>query len=168
MDDVGSRADRQRLPVGQLLVRLLGEFRRELLAEAAARGYGDIRPAHLHITGNVGTKGIRLTALADRALLSLGTTSELVKEMEAMGYLQRRPDPADRRAKLIFPTARGLMLLREASQKVDEIEREWASAVGSKRLEEALQTLDELLLALHLRPTAPEVGASGSTAVYPG
>ena len=152
MEGRGSRAGgHRRLPVGQLLVRLLGEFRRELLAEAAARGYSDIRPAHLHITGNIGTKGIRLTTLAERAQLSLGTTSELVKEMEGMGYLERRPDPSDRRAKLIVPTARGLELLREASGKVEEMERDWAQSVGETRLEEALQTLDELLLALRAR-----------------
>jgi hypothetical protein len=74
-----------RLPVGQLLVRLLGEICRELFAAGAARGYTDIRPAHLHITGNVDTKAIRLTELAGRAQLSTGTTSELVKEMEGMG-----------------------------------------------------------------------------------
>lgn len=160
MEGRGSRAgEHRRLPVGQLLVRLLGEFRRELLAAAAARGYSNIRPAHLHITGNVGTKGIRLTVLAERAQLSLGTTSELVKEMEGMGYLERRPDPSDRRAKLIVPAPRGLMLLQEASQKVEEMEREWARAVGETRLEEALQTLDELLLALRAQRASSGEGS---------
>lgn len=131
--------------MGQLLVRLLSEFRRELLAEAESHGYGDLRPAHLQITGNIGTKGIRLTALAARAQLSLAATSELVNELQKLGYLERRPDPADARAKLIFPTSRGLQLLREASAKVRDMEHLWGAYAGEQRFEEALQTLQTVL-----------------------
>ncbi|WP_267278152.1 MarR family winged helix-turn-helix transcriptional regulator [Arthrobacter sp. CDRTa11] len=136
--------------MGQLLVRLLSEFRRELLAEAESHGYGDLRPAHLQITGNIGTKGIRLTALAARAQLSLAATSELVNEMQKMGYLERRPDPADARAKLIFPTARGLRLLHEASDKVKELEQLWGMYAGEQRFEAALQTLQDVLNATRM------------------
>lgn len=138
-------SEHPRLPVGQLLVRLLAEFRRELLSEAESHGYGDIRLAHLQITGNIGTKGIRLTALAARAQLSLAATSELVNELQVLGYLERRPDPADARAKLIFPTPRGLQMLRDASAKVQELEGFWGSYVGAQRFEEALQTLQDVL-----------------------
>lgn len=137
--------------MGQLLVRLLAEFRRELLDEAEAHGYGDIRLAHLQITGNVGTRGIRLTALAARAQLSLAATSELVNELQALGYLERRPDPSDARAKLIFPSARGLQMLREASTKVRELEQLWGSYAGEQRLEAALQTLQDVLDATRER-----------------
>lgn len=136
---------RPRLPVGQLLVRLLAEFRRELLEEAESHGYGDIRLAHLQITGNIGTKGIRLTALAARAQLSLAATSELVNELQALGYLERRPDPSDARAKLIFPSARGLQMLHEASAKVRELEQLWGAYAGEQRFEQALQTLQDVL-----------------------
>jgi DNA-binding MarR family transcriptional regulator len=137
--------ERPRLPVGQLLVRLLGEFRRELLEGAESHGYGDLRPAHLQITGNIGTKGIRLTKLAARAQLSLAATSELVNELQKLGYLERKPDPADARAKLIFPTSRGLQLLSEASAKVRELEQQWASYAGEEHFEAALQTLQVVL-----------------------
>ncbi|MBD7995030.1 MarR family transcriptional regulator [Arthrobacter sp. Sa2CUA1] len=131
--------------MGQLLGRLLAEFRRELLAEAEAHGYGDIRPAHLQITGNVGTKGIRLTRLAARAQLSLAATSELVNELQSLGYLAREPDPTDARAKLIVPTARGRRMLAEASAKVTEMERDWAAHTGEHRFEEAMLTLQDIL-----------------------
>lgn len=133
--------------MGQLLVRLLAEFRRELLAEAESHGYGDLRLAHLQITGNVGIKGIRLTKLAARAQLSNAATSELVNEMQALGYLERRSDPADKRAKLIFPTARGLEMLRAASNKVLEMEQLWRTYAGEQRFEEAMQTLQDILTA---------------------
>jgi hypothetical protein len=53
-----------RLAVGQLLVRLLHEFRTELSAPAADHGYADLRPPHLHIFGNVGLDGVRLIPAA--------------------------------------------------------------------------------------------------------
>src|SRR5450432_1956103 len=98
----GLRADRQ--AIGQLLGRLLSEFRRELSEPMAERGYGDIRRPHLQVWGNIGWDGMRLTELAARAELSLSATSELVNELEHLGYLHRVPDPRDGRAKLIVPT----------------------------------------------------------------
>jgi DNA-binding MarR family transcriptional regulator len=137
-----------RLAVGQLLVRLLREFRAELFAPAAEHGYADLREPHLHIFGNVGVDGIRLTVLAAKAQLSLAATSELVSQLQELGYLERRPDASDRRAKLIFPTARGLRALEDAGDRVAEIEQHWALAVDPERFGVACRILQDLLDAL--------------------
>lgn len=134
-----------RLAIGQLLVRLLHEFRAELSGPAAERGYADLRPPHLHIFGNVGVDGVRLTDLAARAQLSLATTSELVSELQRLGYLERRPDPNDRRAKLIFPTSRGRQALDDAGDRVAEIEERWRELVGADRFDVMCQTMQALL-----------------------
>src|SRR6478672_9138996 len=77
-----------RLAIGQLLGHLLRQFRAELFASAADRGYADIREPHLQIFGNLGgTTGVRLTDLAVRAPLSLAATSELVNDLQNLGYL---------------------------------------------------------------------------------
>src|ERR1700761_8999151 len=123
-----SAADR--LAVGQLLVRLLREFRDDLAAPRADAGYGDIREPHFQIFGNIRMGGIRLTELADRAQLSLAATSELVNDLTDMGYLPRRPDPADGRAKLIDLTQRGRDLMADAGDRVADIERRWSKLVG--------------------------------------
>ncbi|MDI3195481.1 hypothetical protein QK290_13755 [Pseudarthrobacter sp. AL07] len=65
--------------------------------------------------------------------------------MQDLGYLERRPDSTDARAKLIFPTARGLQLLAEASAKVRELEQLWGTYAGEQRFEAALQTLQDVL-----------------------
>lgn len=145
--------------MGQLLGRLLAEFRRELLAEAEAHGYGDLRPAHLQITGNVGLRGIRLTQLAARAQLSLAATSELVNELQDLGYLTREPDPTDARAKLILPTPRGRKMLAEASAKVVDLEQDWAAYTGKRRFEAAMRTLQDVLDATKASGPAKESGS---------
>jgi len=134
-----------RLAIGQLLVRLLYLFRQELLTAAAERGYHDIRAPHLQIFGNIGIDGIRLTDLAARAQLSLAATSEFVTELQQLGYLERRPDPADGRAKLIFPTPRGRKALDDAGDQVAEIEQQWSALVGRSRFDHAGRTLQDLL-----------------------
>jgi DNA-binding MarR family transcriptional regulator len=142
----GLPADRH--AIGQLLVRLLSEFRRELSEPMAAHGYGDIRRPHLQIWGNIGWDGMRLTELASKAELSLSATSELVNELESLGYLARVPDPRDGRAKLIVPTDRGHDALNAAGARVAEIEQHWGRLVGDDRFNDACYVLNELLGAL--------------------
>ena len=135
--------DRQ--AVGQLLARLLREFRHDLAAPRAEAGFGDIRDPHMQIFGNVRMGGVRLTELADRAQLSLAATSELVNDLETIGYLIRRPDPADGRAKLIDLTKRGRDAMSSAGGRVADIERRWSKVVGTKNFAQMCQTMQRLL-----------------------
>jgi DNA-binding MarR family transcriptional regulator len=145
-----------RLAIGQLLVRLLRQFRIELFAPAAEHGYLDLRQPHLHIFGNLGIDGIRLTDLAARAQLSLATTSELVSQLERLGYLERRPDPSDGRAKLIFPSPRGRQVLDDAGDRVAQIEQHWAQLIGPDRFADTGRALQELLDKLTGEPPTQE------------
>ena len=134
-----------RLAIGQLLVRLLREFRDDLAAPRADAGYGDLREPHFQIFGNIRMGGIRLTELAERAQLSLAATSELVNDLEQLGYLTRRPDPADGRAKLIDLSERGRDLMANAGERVADIERRWSDLVGQKNFTAMAGTMQRLL-----------------------
>lgn len=135
--------DRQ--AIGQLLVRLTRQFRQDLAAPQQEQGYGDIRDPHLQIFGNIRTGGIRLTTLAARAQLSLAATSELVNDLAALGYLIRRPDPQDGRAKLIELTDRGRSLLSDAGDRVADIEARWSAVVGAADFAHMCATMQRLL-----------------------
>jgi DNA-binding MarR family transcriptional regulator len=138
-----------RLAIGQLLGQLLRQFRAELFEPAAGRGYADIREPHLQIFGNLGgTAGVRLTELAARAPLSLAAASELVNDLQRLGYLERQPDATDGRAKLIVPTAKGRQALADAGDRVAEIEAHWAAVLGARRYAQVTRALQDLLDAL--------------------
>jgi Transcriptional regulators len=138
-----------RIAIGQLLGRLLHHFRAELFVEPEREErFPDLRVPHLQIWGNVGVDGIRLTELADRANLSLAACSELVNELQGLGYLERRLDPTDGRAKLIFPTPRGRQLLSEAGKAVARIEQQWRAQCKPFAFDSACYTLDQLLNSL--------------------
>ncbi len=156
-----------RLPIGQILVRLLHHLRRETFAAGQSRFPG-LRFPHLQILGNmVGIDGIRLTELASRATLSLAACSELVNELQALGYLERRPDPRDGRAKLIVPTPRGRELLGGSQLAVAWLEQRWASHCAPNAFEEACSTLDQLLRSLGEAGPARAEPAGASPAVPP-
>jgi DNA-binding MarR family transcriptional regulator len=139
----------ERLPIGQLLVNLLRLFRAELAArgERAAEVEG-IRPAHLQVFGSIKAEGSRLTDLARSADLSLSSTAELVDDLEALGYLERRPDPSDGRAKLVSLTDRGWIAMRSGRAVIARIETDWAARLGEERFADLLTDLQDLLDAL--------------------
>ena len=65
------------------------------------------KPSHSAVFAQIGPEGSRLTELARGANMSPQAMGELVDELEELGYVVRRPDPRDRRAKLITLTHRG-------------------------------------------------------------
>ena len=134
-----------RLPIGQLLGRLLHSFRQDLHRRAVDGGYDDIREAHLQVFGAVDWTGTRLTDLARRANMTLPSMSELVDELQRFGYLERLPDPGDRRAKLIRPTRKGRRLLVDGLRAVRGIEAAYAATVGLERFTELAAALQDLV-----------------------
>jgi DNA-binding MarR family transcriptional regulator len=142
-------ADRR--PIGQILVRLLHQLRTETFRVGASKG-SNLRFPHVQIIANlVGVDGIRLTDLANRATLSMAACSELVNELESLGYIERQPDPTDGRAKLIVPTKLGRLMLSESQKTIRQLEQRWAAYCPPGAFEEACVTLDGLLRDLEAR-----------------
>lgn len=136
-----------RLHIGQLLVQLTRLFQAELFERLVAAGLTDARVSHTHVTAYIKADGSRLTDLADQARLTLPAMSEIVNDLERLGIVERRPDPADGRAKLICLTAAGWDAMRTARTIIGDIEAEYARAVGADEFERAARTLDALLSA---------------------
>ena len=61
---------------------------------------------------------LRLGDLATHLYLDKSTTSRIVDGLEAKGYVERRPDPADRRAVLLQATDSGLRLVRRIESEL--------------------------------------------------
>jgi DNA-binding MarR family transcriptional regulator len=109
-----------------------------------AAGYSDVRPAHFTVFQHMPPEGIRLTSLADAALLTKQSMGYLVDDLEARGYVERVPDPADRRAKLVRLTARGRAVDVTVRSVIRQVEAEWAARLG----EDEYRQLTHLLRAL--------------------
>jgi len=129
-----------------LLGNLIRLFRSELADRGKTSvGVEGIRPAHLQVFGTIKGSGSRLTDLASSSGLSLSAMAELVDGLERLGYLERRADPSDGRAKLICLTEHGWSAIREGRRLITEIEGAWAAALGGPDFERLCWELQRLL-----------------------
>lgn len=120
-----------------------------LVAEGLERrGFGDLRPALLAVGQHVGPDGTRITELAERTLLTKATVVHAVDELERLGYVTRRPDPTDGRAKLVVPTERAHAAERAARESIAEIRDAWAALMGERDMAELEAGLRRLRTAL--------------------
>jgi DNA-binding MarR family transcriptional regulator len=118
---------------------VLVEFRRDL--EAA--GYADIRPTHGCVFRFVRDDGMRLTELAGLAGMTKQSVGELVDDLVNLGYVERIPDPEDRRAKLICLTDRGIEAQRVGFGLLADVEDRWAERFGATRMKQLRKLLEE-------------------------
>lgn len=119
--------------VGILLREPYLAFSAELLRRLNAAGYDDLRPAHLVVFQHIDPEGSRVTDLAARAQMTKPSMGYLVEELERRGYVERRPDPADGRAKLVHLTERGWAQITHALDTLAEMEHELADQLGRRR-----------------------------------
>jgi len=120
-------------PDGQGVVTLISLLRRtthlmvdEITARLEAAGFPDSPPSFHHpIFENLDPEGTRLTTLAHRAGLTHQSVGEVIAVLVERGYVERVPDPVDRRAKLVRLTESGREVVLAAIGVIDEIEREW-------------------------------------------
>ncbi len=121
---------------------------RQVLAGLAEAGFGDIRPAHFTVFQHLPPEGIRLTALAEAALLTKQSMGYLVDDLEASGYIERVPDPADRRAKVLRLTARGRAVEDTVREVIRQIEASWAARLGQDEYQQLVRLLRALIAIL--------------------
>lgn len=117
-------------PVTPLVVqlrRIAQSIVDELIERLHAAGYTDITAAHHPVFYNLDLLGTRLTELAARAGMTHQAMGESVASLAELGYLERVPDPVDKRAKLVVLTPRGRKAVRRARAIVAEIDDRWAA-----------------------------------------
>jgi DNA-binding MarR family transcriptional regulator len=107
--------------LGVLAGRLLFSVQGELFRRLHREGFADIAPRHGSVLAYIQVDGIRATEIARLSGQHKQVISKYVDELEALGYVERRPDPDDRRAKLVVPTERGRSQMRAADAIMAEI-----------------------------------------------
>jgi DNA-binding MarR family transcriptional regulator len=120
----------------------------ELHERFARSGHPEVRPPHGNVFQFLDSEGTRVSELADRAQITKQSMAELVAHLERHGYVERVPDPADGRAKLVRATARGQQVYAIARRFVAETEADWARRIGKERIRELREILEELNAAL--------------------
>lgn len=135
------------LNTGLLLFIPYRALESRVFAALAEAGFDDITPAQARVLQRVGPDGTRLTDLAEQAQVTKQTAGFLVDQLEKTGYVRRTPDPTDKRARLVVLGERARAAQPVAEAVVAEVEREWETHLGPRRmrqLREALTLLREI------------------------
>ena len=106
------------------------------------------RPAHSAVMAHIDIDGgTRLTTIAARANITPQAVGELVDELERLGYVERQPDPDDRRAKRIVLTRRGQACVAAALSTIAALEADLEDLLGSAALAGLHDTLSRIVTA---------------------
>lgn len=120
----------------------------ELIARLAAHGHPEVRYAHGSVFQYLDDAGTRVGVLAERAQVSKQAMAQLVAHLEAHGYVERVPDPRDRRAKLVRTTARGRAVFAIVRDFVAELDERLVAHLGAAKMRQLRALLGELGEAL--------------------
>jgi DNA-binding MarR family transcriptional regulator len=113
--------------------------------EAVRRaGFDDLTLAQSRIAQRLNRNGIRVTDIAEQAGVTKQTAGALVDDLEANGYVTRRRDPADARARLVVLTERGEKLCATAAAEIAKVEAEWRAHLGARAYDELRAALTSL------------------------
>lgn len=132
--------------LGFLIAKAMQRWNELLTERFVAAGFGDVRPSYGSVLLPLFEEdGLRMGELARRARLSKQTMTELVRRMERDGLVERRGDPADGRASLIFLTTRSRELEPVAADVLAELDRLVHSVLDPARVDGLKASLRELI-----------------------
>jgi len=102
----------------------------QVMAALARSGVTDVTLAQSRLLQRLDPAGSRLTDLAEQARVTKQTAGALVDQLEHAGYVVRRPDPSDARARLVTLSDTGVDLCRTVAAEVRRIEQGWREHLG--------------------------------------
>jgi DNA-binding MarR family transcriptional regulator len=126
--------------IGALLRVPAQAIHRRIVKELNAAGFEELRVPHMAVLQFPGPEGDRPGVLAERAGMSKQAMNQLLRSLEALGYLARSDAP-DGRARIVRLTKRGRAAYTKIHEILRDIEREWSTELGAKAFTELKQLL---------------------------
>jgi DNA-binding MarR family transcriptional regulator len=131
----------------RLLIRTSQAETSELTNRLHAAGHGSVQSSYIGLLANVDTEGTRVVTIAKRTGNTRQAVSQLINAIEAAGFLERTPDPADGRAVLVRHTSAGRNLLADALEMMADIEAGYERVIGPGRMRALKKALADIAQA---------------------
>jgi DNA-binding MarR family transcriptional regulator len=130
--------------LGILLILACQEFVGELRRELTEQGFTDQGRSDGYVLRVLSAEPMTVSELAERLAISKQGAGQIVDDMERRGYVERRPDPRDGRARLLYLSEHGQDALAGARRFHQRYERRLVREHGK----EAVATLRAMLTAI--------------------
>jgi DNA-binding MarR family transcriptional regulator len=140
----GQQQDSRRINTIALLGRAYSQLGFRIVDGVVGAGFPQ-KPRHSAVFAQIRPEGSRLSDLARGANMTPQSMGEIVDELEELGYVERRPDPGDRRAKLVTLTARGRECVSAGELTIRGLESDIDALLGADTHAELRHMLERLV-----------------------
>jgi len=127
--------------IGALLRVPAQAIHRRIISELNAAGFEELRVPHMAVLQFPGPDGGRPGMLAERAGMSKQAMNQLLRSLEAFGYLARSDAPDEGRGRIVRLTRRWRAAYAKIHEILRDIEREWSAELGSQHFRQLKQLL---------------------------
>jgi DNA-binding MarR family transcriptional regulator len=107
----------------------------------AGRGTGLAR-SHALVFAHLDPDGTRPAEIARRAGISRQAVGQTVAQMKSLGLIKLAPDPTNRRARLVQPTAKGRKALERTGTGSQAAEKVLSRRIGAARVKSMRDALE--------------------------
>lgn len=114
------------------------------------RGHRDLRISYAPYLTIIGDKGARLSDIAGQLGISRQAANQTANQIETAGYIARRADARDGRAKLLVTTGRGKQLRKDGAAVAARLQEELCRIVSKAEIRDATASLMCLSRRLNL------------------
>jgi DNA-binding MarR family transcriptional regulator len=113
-------------------------------AERANSGRGtNLARSYALVFAHLDVGGTRPAEIARRAGISRQAVGQTVAQMKEKGLVKLAPDPTNRRARLVQPTAKGLKALDRSGSGSAAAEKMLSRRIGSSRVKSLREALEQ-------------------------
>jgi DNA-binding MarR family transcriptional regulator len=126
------------------VLRLASQLVDGIQVGLARRGFDDVRPAHGFAFARISEGDATTADVAEHLGITKQAAGQLVEYLVDHGYVMRRPDERDARARLLLLTERGRACTRAAEAAAAETVDGWRSQLspaGFGQLQAAFKTI---------------------------
>jgi MarR family transcriptional regulator for hemolysin len=103
-------------------------------------------------------EGLRQTELAEFLEMEPIAVGRVIDRLQAAGFVERRPDPKDRRAWRLYTTEQARVIIDDMESIARDLRRDATRGIDPDELRQALAVINRIkdnLLALEQLPTEP-------------
>ncbi|WP_152400057.1 MarR family winged helix-turn-helix transcriptional regulator [Paenibacillus cellulositrophicus] len=133
-------------PIGKLISYIHRQNQKRLAKELAPYGIGG-GGQHSFLKAILHRPGITQEQLTQQLKFDKATTARSIKQLEASGYIERKPDPDDRRSQLLYPTSKGKEVQPHLQEILDEHNRILTLHLTPEEYDQLISLLHKVSLA---------------------